>query len=103
MRFETEETDQQNFLKNVFFVEKYAERMYCKTFHCFSADSYHEVMNVEYILKEQTLTNCWPWWHKRNQRELHSGTKARDGKHHGIEHHQRFAELFLEQFSRKLK
>ena len=103
MRFETDETDQQNFLKNVFFVEKYAERMNCKTFHCFSADSYHEGMNVEHILEEQTLTNCWPWWHKYNQRDLHLGTKARDGKHHGAEHHQRFAELFLDLFGNSLK
>ena len=103
MRFETDETDQQNFLKNVFLVEKYAEKMNCKTFHCFSADSYHEGMNVEHVLEEQTLTNCWPWWDTYRQRELHSDSKARDGKHHGVEHHQRFSELFLESFGVRLR
>ncbi len=102
MRYETDETDKQNFLKNVFFVEKYAERMDCKTFHCFSVDSYHEGLKVEHILKEQTLTNCWPWWDKYQQRELHSDSKARDGLHHGVEHHKRFAELFLHKFRLKL-
>ena len=103
MRFETDETDQQNFLKNVFLVEKYAEKMNCKTFHCFSADSYHEGMNVEHVLEDQTLTNCWPWWDKYRQRELHSDSKARDGEHHGVEHHQRFSELFLESFGVRLR
>jgi hypothetical protein len=28
---------------------------------------------------------------------------ARDGLHYGIEHHKRFAELFLEKFSIRLK
>ena len=41
--------------------------------------------------------------HKYNQRDLHLGTKARDGKHHGAEHHQRFAELFLDLFGNSLK
>ena len=103
MRFETDETDQQNFLKNVFLVEKYAEKMDCKTFHCFSADSYHEGMTAEHVLEEQTLTNCWPWWDKYRQRDLYSDSKARDGKHHGVEHHQRFSELFLEKFGSKLR
>jgi len=34
---------------------------------------------------------------------LQSDSVARDGQHCGIKHHERFAELFLEQFSRKLK
>lgn len=103
LRNEDDETDLQNFLKNVFFVEKYAEWKNCMTFHCFAAESYHEHIPDLKVLKGQTIMNCYPWWEKYRQRKLQSDSVARDGQHCGIKHHERFAELFLEQFSRKLK
>ena len=103
LRHETEETDLANFLKNVFFVEKYGEKNNCAVFHCFAQESYHEHMEGLNVLKEQTIRNCWPWWHKTQQRELQSDSVARDGEHYGVEHHERFAELFLLRFGAKLK
>jgi hypothetical protein len=103
LRHETDETDLANFLKNVFFVEKYGEKNNCKVFHCFAQESYHEHIEELNVLKEQTIRNCWPWWHKTRQRDLQSDSVARDGQHYGIKHHQRFAELFLERFGPKLK
>ena len=103
LRYETDETDLNNFLKNVFFVEKYGDKNNCKVFHCFAQESYHEHIDAPNVLKEQTLSNCWPWWDKVRQRELQSDSVARDGEHCGVEHHRRFAELFLDQFGRKLK
>lgn len=103
LRYETDETDLANFLKNVFFVEKYGEKNNCKVLHCFAQESYHEHIYGLNVLAEQTIMNCWPWWHKYKQRELQSDSVARDGHHYGIKHHQRFAELFLDQFAKKLK
>ena len=103
LKHETDDTDLGNFLKNVFFVEKYGEKNHCKVFHCFAQESYHEHIDGLNVLVEQTIMNCWPWWHTINQRELQSNSVARDSQHHGIKHHQRFAELFLDQFARKLK
>ncbi len=103
LRHETDETDLNNFLKNVFFVEKYGEKNNSKVFHCFAQQSYHEHIDGLNVLKEQTIYNCWPWWHKVSQRELQSNSTARDGLHYGIKHHERFAELFHTQFGHKLK
>ncbi len=103
LRHEDEETDLQNFLKNVFFVEKYAVWKNCTTFHCFASESYHEHIPDRKALKDQTIMNCYPWWEKYHQRELQSDSIARDGQHCGTKHHQRFAELFLKQFGSKLR
>tara|TARA_X000000950_G_C13865944_1_gene640731 strand:- start:1154 stop:1873 length:720 start_codon:yes stop_codon:yes gene_type:complete len=103
LRYETEHTDLNNFLRNVFLVEKYAERMNCLTFHCFAQETYDEHLQGPYVLREQTIMNCWPWWDKVKQREAQSNSVARDGQHYGIKHHQRFAELFLHNFGLKLK
>jgi len=103
LRHETDQTDLNNFLKNVFFVEKYGEKNNCKILHCFAQESYHEYIDSLNVLKEQTIYNCWPWWHKRHQRELQSNSVARDGKHYGIKHHERFAELFLHYLGKNLK
>ena len=103
LKFENDETDLQNFLKNVFFVHKYAEWNNCKTFHCFAAEPYNAHIEGTLVLKDQTIMNCYPWWEKYHQRELQSDSIARDGIHCGIRHHERFAELFLNHLGRKLK
>jgi len=104
LKFENDETDKNNFLKNVFFVEKYAERNNCKVFHCFAQDSYHEHIKDLNVLQEYTIKNCWPYWDKFTARDLHSEPSlAKDGEHYGVEHHERFAQLFLEKFGVKLK
>ena len=101
---ENDATDKNNFLKNVFFVEKYAEQNKCKVFHCFAQDSYEEHIKDCTVLGEYTLKNCWPYWDKFTARDLHTEPSlASDGVHYGVEHHERFAKLFLEKFSVKLK
>jgi hypothetical protein len=101
---ENDATDKNNFLKNVFFVEKYAEQNECKVFHCFAQDSYEEHIKDCTVLGEYTLKNCWPYWDKFTARDLHTEPSlASDGVHYGVKHHERFAKLFLEKFSVKLK
>jgi hypothetical protein len=105
LRFENYKTDLNNFLKSVFFLEKYAEKNQCRTFHCFS-DNYHDFRtpeNAPALLEDYTLRNCWPYWDKFTARDLHNKpSRARDGIHYGVEHHERFAKLFLQKFANKL-
>jgi tRNA G37 N-methylase TrmD len=82
-------------LKNVFFVEKFAEKNQCKTFHCFAQDSYHEHTKGLDVLPEYTIKNCWGQFNKPSL--------APDGEHYGVEHHKRFAKLFVDYFGKKLK
>jgi hypothetical protein len=104
LKGEDEHTDKNNFLKNVFLVEKFAEKNRCKTFHCFAQDSYHEHIKGLNVLEEYTIKNCWPYWHRHEQRVLYTDPSlASDGEHYGIEHHERFAKLFLNHFGVKLK
>ena len=104
LKYENTETDKHNFLKNVFLLEKYAEKNNCKTFHCFAHDSYHHEIPDLNVLKDYTVKNCWPYWDRFSQREIVSKPSlAKDGKHYGVEHHKRFAQLFLEKFGTKLK
>ena len=104
LKTEDSDTDKNNFLKNVFFVEKYAEKNNCKTFHCFAQDSYQEHTKDLKVLEDYTIQNCWPNWNMHTARTLHpESSLAADGKHFGVEHHKRFAELFLERFGPRLK
>ena len=104
LRNETDETDKHNFLKNVFLVEKFAEKNQCVTFHCFAQDSYQEHVKGLNVLEEYTIKNCWPYWDKFEQRVPYdTPSLAADGEHYGVEHHERFAELFLLRFGAKLK
>ena len=104
LKNENEFTDKNNFLKNVFFVEKYAEKNQCTVFHCFAQDSYHEHIKGLNVLEKYTIKNCWPHWNMHTARDLYFDPNlARDGQHYGIEHHKRFAQLFLEKFGNKLK
>lgn len=99
------DTDLNNFLHNVFWVEKFAELTGAKTFHCF-ADTYveHEDLKGLNVLDHFTIRNCWPYWDRLTQRVVTTKPSlARDGIHYGVEHHERFADLFLKKFQRKLK
>ena len=104
LKIETGETDKQNFLKNVFYVEKFAEKNRCKTLHCFADQTYQEHIKGLNVLEDYTIRNCWPYWDKFEQRVPYNKPSiAKDGWHFGIEHHQQFAKLFLGYFGRKLR
>ena len=104
LKTEDDDTDKNNFLKNVFFVEKYAEQHQCRTFHCFAQDNYAEHIKGLNVLEDYTIKNCWPYWDKFEQRvPYNKPSLAADGEHYGVEHHKRFAGLFLQQFRSKLK
>jgi len=102
---QNQHTDVANFLKNVFWIEKYAEINQAITFHCYSMEEVkHPDLVGLNILDTYTLSNCWPYWNKFKQREhFNKPSLASDGKHYGVEHHERFAQLFLERFRNKLK
>jgi hypothetical protein len=107
LKTENDTTDRNNFLKNVFLLEKFAEKNQAKTFHCFAEDVY-EVDNTLQILKNYTIKNCWPEWDKQHLPEakrniITTPSLAQDGVHYGAEHHQVFARLFLGRFKSKLK
>ena len=107
LKTENDNTDRNNFLKNVFLLEKFAEKNNVKTFHCF-ADDVYELDNNLQVLKNYTIKNCWPEWDQHHlpgaKREyIITPSLARDGVHYGAEHHQVFARLFLERFKSKLK
>jgi hypothetical protein len=103
LKYEDETSDKNNFLKNVFFVEKFAEKNRCKTFHCFAQENYAEYIKGLNVLEEHTIKNCWPYWNKIDQRDRQTEPSlAADGKHYGVEHHKRFAHLFLNRFGSKL-
>ena len=104
LAIEDADTDKNNFLKNIFFVEKYAEKNNCNVFHCFAQDSYQEHIKGLNVLEDYTIKNCWPYWDKFEQRvPYNEPSLAADGEHYGAEHHERFAQLFLGRFGSKLK
>lgn len=107
LKIENNHTDRNNFLKNLFFLEKFAERNVARTFHCFAEDAY-ELQNESHVLKNYTIKNCWPEWDKHHlpdskREHITVPSLARDGVHYGVEHHNVFARLFLEKFRAKLK
>jgi hypothetical protein len=106
LKTETNETDKNNFLKNVFFAEKFAEQQNTKLFHCFAHDVYE--LNSANVFKDTSLKSCWPEWdrhHLPDAKKEHITTPslAKDGVHYGVEHHQVFAEKFYNRFKSKLK
>jgi hypothetical protein len=106
LKTETDQTDEQNFLKNVFFVEKFAERQDAKTFHCFAQDVYN--VNVANMYRDTSLKTCWPEWDRHRlpgakREHTTEPNLARDGVHYGVEHHQVFAEKLYSRFGSKLK
>ena len=107
LKLENEQTDQNNFLKNVFFVEKFAEKVEAKTFHCFAEDDVYNVTGTNVYYKT-SLKSCWPEWStltfEHKKRVLHTDPNlARDGVHYGSEHHKKFAELFYEYFATQFR
>jgi len=109
-KFQTNDTDLQDFLHNVFWTEKYGEVNNAKVFHCFAVDFvHHQDMADLTVLRDYTLKNCWPHWDKYptsgqfTKPKLNvSPSLARDNEHYGEEHHERFATLFLRMFGPKL-
>jgi len=104
---ETEHTDRNNFLKNVFFAEKFAEKVGAKIFHCFAQDVY-EIPNVANVYSKTSIKKCWPHWSTQksdspNRIRTTEPNLARDGLHYGVEHHKRFAELLYDRFKSRLK
>ena len=107
LKTENNKTDRNNFLKNVFLLEKFAEKNNAKTFHCFAEDVYELDNNLQ-VLKDHTIKNCWPEWDRHHLPEakrdiIKIPNLARDGVHYGTEHHRVFARLFLERFKSKLR
>ena len=107
-RFETDDTDKQNFLKNVFFVQKFAENNQAKVFHCFAEDVQEMPEEVTNVLDDATLKRCWPPWDDHNlpearKQKITDPNFAQDGIHYGEKHHSAFAELFLSRFGQKLR
>jgi hypothetical protein len=107
LKTENDNTDKNNFLKNVFFLEKFAEKNNAKTFHCFAQDAY-EIDNNLQVLKDCTIKNCWPEWDRyclpgAKREEIKTPNLARDGLHYGTEHHQVFAKKFYDRFKSKLR
>lgn len=106
LRYQTGKTDIHVFLRSVFFAEKFAEQQRAKIIHCF-ADTYIDLKEHDpqlTVLEDYTLRNCWPHWDKFTARDRHTKpSRARDGLHYGVEHHERFAKLFLEKFGQKLR
>ncbi len=95
LKLENENTDKNNFLKNVFFLEKFAEKVGAKTFHCFAQDVY-ELPEGHNVFAQTTLSKCWPYWEKNKKQDRKISNEpslAKDGMHYGVEHHKRFAEL----------
>jgi hypothetical protein len=107
LKTENNFTDQNNFLKNVFFLEKFAEKNQAKAFHCFAHDAYELDNNLK-VLKDYTIKNCWPEWDSHHlpgaKRDIiTTPSLARDGVHYGVEHHQVFARKFYERFKSRLR
>ena len=107
LKTENNNTDRNNFLKNMFLLEKFAEKNNAKTFHCFAEDAYELDNNLQ-VLKDYTIKNCWPEWDRHHLADakrdiITTPSLARDGVHYGSEHHQVFARKFYERFKSKLR
>ena len=107
LKYETEFTDHMNFLKNVFFIQKFAEHNQAKVFPCFAEEIPtlpKDINALDYV----TLRSCWPPWDDHNlpearKQRITDPNFAQDGIHYGEKHHLAFAELFLGKFKLKLK
>jgi hypothetical protein len=107
LKYENSVTDQNNFLKCVFQVEKFAEYNNAVVFHCFAQDIYM-IPDTRYVLDDSSLRSCWPVWdnhHGADARRTIEGKPdlARDGIHYGTKHHRTFAENIYNRFSSKIK
>jgi hypothetical protein len=106
LKTETDHTDQNNFLKNVFFAEKFAEQQTAKLFHCFAQDVY-EIPNAvaysETSLRCAGLNGINIIYPDAKREQISTPSLAKDGIHYGVEHHRVFAEKFYNKFKSKLK
>ena len=91
-----------NFLKNVFFMEKFAEKVQATTFHCFAQDVYN-LPEAHNVFAQTSLSKCYPYWDKKdlNREVSREPSLAKDGVHYGYDHHKRFAELLREHWNLK--
>ena len=103
---ENEHTDLNNFYKNFFLVEKFADFIQAKTFHCFSDDA----VDVDHprCYTDYTLKTCYPVWDKHNlpgaiKSRNQKPSYAKDGIHYGVEHHSRFANLLHQRWISDLR
>ena len=106
LKDENEHTDRNNFLKNVFFVEKFAEKTDAKVLHCFAQDVYD--IPGDNVFSKTSIKLCWPEWSTltfelKKRIRTNKPSLAKDGIHYGVEHHEKFAELFYNHFKSKLK
>ena len=106
LKLETDSTDRHNFMKNVFFIEKFAEHRNAKVFHCFAEDV--QVVENAKAYVDETLKNCWPPFDKFNVADserviVNTPSTARDGLHYGPGHHERFAKQLHKAFYTKFK
>ena len=106
LKNENEHTDRNNFLKNVFFAEKFAEKIDAKVLHCFAQDVYD--IPGDNVFSKTSIKLCWPEWstmtfEHEKRIKITEPSLAKDGIHYGVEHHKKFAELFYNHFKSKLK
>ena len=85
LKYENEDTDQQNFLKNVFFAEKFAENTNATILHCFAQEIY-EISNAE-VYNDSCIKTC-----------LSDPILAKDNMHYDVQHHEIFAEGVFNRF-----
>ena len=107
LKYETDSSDHQNFLRNLFFIESFANHTHAKAFHCFAEEIPTLPANIN-VMDYATLKSCWPPWDDHNLPEarkerIEDPNYALDGLHYGEKHHLGFAELILNKFSSKLK
>lgn len=106
LALENNTTDTNNFLKNVFLVEKFAEKNGAKVLHCFAEDK-HKLPNADAYTIE-TLKTVWPEWSKDRSKQskrqfISKPSLAKDGIHYGVEHHNAFGKQIYYTFRTKLK
>ena len=85
--------------------KKFAEHVGAKTFHCFAEEVYDINMPAN-TMKDHSLADCWPIYDKHFEKItdiVQTPDLASDGKHYGVKHHERFAELFLRKYNTKLR
>lgn len=103
LKYENYLTDQYNFKKNLFLIEKFADHNGAKVFHCFADRVYRRVRTKYFLYNDQSLRSCWPLWDRDKREEDRTPDFASDGKHFGVNHHRTFAGHLLNAWSTKLK
>jgi hypothetical protein len=106
LKTENEETDKNNFLKNLFLLEKYAQSIDARTLHCFAEEVYETPNNLQALTKS-SLKTCWPEWDAHHlpgakKERITELDLAKDGIHYGPKHHDTFARLMHERFKSRI-